>query len=74
MSFAEKHDTRIVIHALSIRLAKRCRELIQGGFREEEWIDIDFAFYEEILAGFQEFHAGSRKKLADQQVHASVLS
>jgi hypothetical protein len=71
MSFLETHDTWIVIHALSIRLAKRCRELIQGGFREEEWRDIDQAFYEEILAGLQEFHAGNRKKLADQQIHAN---
>jgi hypothetical protein len=71
MSFMETHDARTVIHALSIRLAKRCRELIQGGFREEEWMDIDRAFYEEILAGLQEFHAGSRKKVADQHVNAN---
>jgi hypothetical protein len=71
MSFMETHDTRTVIYALSMRLAKRCRELIQVGFREEEWMDIDLAFYEEILAGLQEFHAGSRKKVADQQVHAN---
>ncbi len=71
MSFIDRHDTRTVIHALSIRLAKNCRELIQGGFREEEWRDIDLAFYEHILAGFQEFNAGLRKKIADQHTHAN---
>jgi hypothetical protein len=69
MSFLENHDTPTVIRACSIKLAKQCRNLIQGGFREEEWADIDAAFYQLIHAGLEEFHAGSWKKVLEPHPH-----
>ena len=33
------------IHEAAIRMAKRCRYLIQACLREEEWMDADREFY-----------------------------
>ncbi len=33
------------IHELAVRMARRCRYLIQACLREEEWIDADREFY-----------------------------
>jgi hypothetical protein len=52
--FIETHSADVVIHALSIRLAKQCRHIIQGCLREEEWRDADFEFYRVIRAGLEE--------------------
>lgn len=62
MSFIETHSADVVIHALSIRLAKQCREIIQGCLREDEWRDADFEFYKTIRAGFEEFAASRHCK------------
>jgi hypothetical protein len=71
VSFIERHDTPVVIRAYSIRLTKRLRELIQGGFREEEWADVDAEFFRLIQAEFREFHSASRKKIAAQHTHCN---
>jgi hypothetical protein len=33
------------IHAAAIRIAQRCRRIIQTVLREEEWVDADREFY-----------------------------
>jgi hypothetical protein len=33
------------IHALAMRLARRCRRIVQACLREEEWADADREFY-----------------------------
>lgn len=33
-------------HEAAIRIARRCRYVIQAVLREEEWADADLAFYE----------------------------
>lgn len=43
-----------VIHETSIRAARRCRSIVQGCLREEEWIEADREFY---LAIRQELEA-----------------
>jgi hypothetical protein len=55
--FIETHSADVVIHALSIRLAKQCRGIIQCCLREEEWRDADMEFYRLIRAGLEEFAA-----------------
>jgi hypothetical protein len=32
-------------HEAAIRIARRCRHVIQAVLREEEWMDADFEFY-----------------------------
>lgn len=39
------HPVDAAIHALAIRLALRCRHIIQACLREEEWADADREFY-----------------------------
>jgi len=43
--FIESHSTDVVVHATAIKLAKRCRSVIQACLREEEWHDADLEFY-----------------------------
>ncbi len=55
--FIDTHSADVVIHALAIRLAKQCRQIIQGCLREEEWRDCDLEYYRIIRAGLEEFAA-----------------
>ena len=57
--FAAEHPEDVVIHALAIRLAKQCREVIQGCLREEESRDCDTEFYRIIHEGLGESQATS---------------
>jgi hypothetical protein len=43
-------------HALAIRLARECRNIIQACLMESEWRDADMAFYEVIRAGLEEIN------------------
>ena len=43
--FVESQAADPAIHRLAITIAKRCRNVIQGCLREEEWNDADLAFY-----------------------------
>ncbi len=43
--FVESQAADPAVHALCIRIARRCRHVIQGCLREEEWRDADMAFY-----------------------------
>ena len=45
LMFIETHAAEVVVHATAIRLAKRCRSVVQACLREEEWHDADLEFY-----------------------------
>jgi hypothetical protein len=47
------------LRPLALRMARRCRHVVQGCLREEEWLDCDAAFLEIILAELQQFHCGA---------------
>ena len=37
------------VHALCVKIARRCRNIIQACLREEEWGDADMAFFQICL-------------------------
>jgi hypothetical protein len=43
--FIESQSTDPKTHEASIRIAQRCRHIIQACLREEEWRDADREFY-----------------------------
>jgi hypothetical protein len=43
--FIENQPTDALTHETSIRIARRCRFIIQAVLREEEWTDADREFY-----------------------------
>ena len=43
--FIESQPTDARTHEAAIRIARRCRHVIQAVLREEEWTDADREFY-----------------------------
>ena len=43
-----------VIHATAVRIARRCRHIIQTCLREEEWGDADREFYRVCMDELQQ--------------------
>ena len=43
--FIENQPTDALTHDTAIRIARRCRYIIQAVLREEEWADADREFY-----------------------------
>jgi hypothetical protein len=43
--FVSSHPADPVIHDAAVRIARRCRRIIQACLREEEWGDADREFY-----------------------------
>lgn len=43
--FIENQPTDAPTHEAAIRIARRCRHVIQAVLREEEWMDADLEFY-----------------------------
>jgi hypothetical protein len=43
--FIENQPTDALTHETAIRIARRCRHIIQAVLREEEWADADREFY-----------------------------
>jgi hypothetical protein len=43
--FIENRPTDPRTHEAAIRIARRCRHVIQAVLREEEWADADLEFY-----------------------------
>jgi hypothetical protein len=43
--FIENQPTDARTHETAIRIARRCRHIIQGVLREEEWHEADREFY-----------------------------
>jgi hypothetical protein len=33
------------LHRIALRIARRCRRIVQACLREEEWVDADHEFY-----------------------------
>ena len=50
------------LHDAALRMARRCRSIIQACLREEEWRDADREFYDVILAGLKELEDGRDHK------------
>jgi hypothetical protein len=46
------------VHELALRLARRCRHIIQACLREEEWQDADREFYLIIREGLERDRLG----------------
>lgn len=44
-------------HEAAIRIARRCRCVIQAVLREEEWMDADFEFYRIVREELESFRA-----------------
>lgn len=57
----EHLPTDAVTHETAIRIARRCRHIVQACLREEEWADADREFYrvcrEELAAAGQKAKA-----------------
>ena len=53
--FIESRAADPTIHALAIRLARQCRNIVQGCLREDEWRDCDLEYYKIIRSGLEEF-------------------
>ena len=49
---AENADERL--RQAALRMARRCRWIVQGCLREEEWIDCDEEFFAVILEELQQ--------------------
>ena len=66
--FYDNHSADVIAHAVALRTAKQCREVIQSCLREEEWRDADFEFYRIIRANLEEFAEGMARKRLDALV------
>lgn len=52
------------LHDAALRMARRCRFVIQSCLREEEWRDCDTEFYAVILEGLKELQDGRDRNQA----------
>lgn len=48
------------LHSAALQMARRCRHIVQGCLREEEWGDADAEFCAIILDGLQKLFANSQ--------------
>ncbi len=62
--FIESQATDARTHETAIRIARRCRNIVQACLREEEWADADREFYKVARDELEAFDAG-RKRAAD---------
>jgi hypothetical protein len=53
------------LHEMAVRLAIRCRRIVQACLREEEWPDADLEFYQIIRDGLLEFGSAQHGKSGD---------
>ena len=53
--FVVSHPVDPKVHEAAIRLARRCRCIVQACLREEEWADADREFYAVIREGLEQF-------------------
>jgi hypothetical protein len=44
----------VYLRLLTRRLARQCREIVQNGLREDEWLDAEDEFAKLILVGLEE--------------------
>lgn len=61
--FIQNRPVDPATHETAIRIARRCRHVIQAVLREEEWGDADLAFFEiarEELESYRGQNCGNR--------------
>lgn len=63
MDYIKSGSQEAVFNALSMRLARQCRHIIQVCLREDEWIDADREFTRIIRAGLDELSGDQRYEL-----------
>jgi hypothetical protein len=56
--FIENQPTDARTHETAIRIARRCRHIVQACLREEEWADADREFYKVVRQELEAFKAG----------------
>jgi|ThiBio_1000_plan_1041568.scaffolds.fasta_scaffold13735_3 hypothetical protein len=54
-------------HEVAIRIARRCRKIVQACLREEEWADADREFYRVARDELQAMHPAGRGGPPEQQ-------
>ena len=52
------------MHKAALRMAWRCRRVVQGCLREEEWADADTEFHAIIMKGLRKLLKNNQKKVA----------
>lgn len=55
------------LHETAVRLAVRCRRIVQACLREEEWIDADREFYLIIREGLEHYRAASGQGMSSTE-------
>jgi hypothetical protein len=55
------------IHAAAIRMARRCRNIVQACLREEEWADADREFYRVCREELEQWRGAIGRPGADRQ-------
>lgn len=54
-------------HETAIRIARRCRHIVQACLREEEWADADREFYKVARDELEALRSASRGGPSEQQ-------
>jgi hypothetical protein len=62
--FIESQSTDHLTHETAIRIARRCRHIVQACLREEEWAEADREFYRVAREELEQFDAGRKGKTA----------
>lgn len=65
--FIDNRPTDARTHEAAIRIARRCRHVIQAVLREEEWADADLEFYRIARAEIEGL------KATDHRVHRAEV-
>jgi hypothetical protein len=60
--FFESQPTDARTHEAAIRIARRCRHVIQAVLREEEWADADREFYRVAREELETYRAPSARR------------
>ena len=55
----------IRLQAAALRMARRCRHIVQGCLREEEWADADQEFYAVILSELKQLRRKRQNEMSD---------
>lgn len=53
-------------HEIAIRIARRCRHIVQACLREEEWADADREFYKVARDELEALRSTSRGRPSEQ--------
>jgi hypothetical protein len=70
MSYIQSHPLETVLHAMSIRVSKRCVSLIEVCLRPEEVGEAEREFYLIVRANLEELVEGLARKREENRVGA----